>query len=50
MDAADSHTIDPCELREVVVGRRERVGHFDRQRVLLGMLERWYRAEQAKGS
>jgi hypothetical protein len=38
------YDIDPYELYEVVIGKRERVGHFDEQRVLQRMLERlsWY--------
>ena len=38
------YDIDPYELYEVVIGKRERVGHFDEERVLQRMLERlsWY--------
>ena len=38
------YDIDPYQLHEVVLGLREKAGHFDRQRVLLRMLERlsWY--------
>ena len=38
------YDIDPYELYEVVIGKRERVGHFDEKRVLQRMLERlsWY--------
>ena len=38
------YDIDPYELYEVVIGKRERVGHFDRERVFQRMLERlsWY--------
>lgn len=38
------YDIDPYELYEVVLGLREKVGHFDRMRVFQRMLERlsWY--------
>ena len=38
------YDVDPFLLHEVVLGSRGKVGHFDRQRVFLRMLERlsWY--------
>ena len=38
------YDVDPYELHEVVLGKRRKVGHFDRTRVFLRMLERlsWY--------
>jgi hypothetical protein len=38
------YDVDPYELHEVVLGKRQKVGHFDRKRVFLRMLERlsWY--------
>ena len=38
------YNVDPFELYEVVIGKRERVGHFNGDSVMLRMLERlsWY--------
>jgi hypothetical protein len=38
------YDIDPYELYEIAIGKRDRVAHFDFERVMIRMLERmqWY--------
>jgi hypothetical protein len=38
------YDVDPYVLYEVVTGKRDKVGHFDAERILIRMLERlsWY--------
>ncbi|SPD73147.1 conserved hypothetical protein [uncultured Desulfobacterium sp.] len=38
------YSVDPSEAYDVLMGRRHRIGHFDRERLLIRMFERlsWY--------